>query len=57
MAYEEKKDSYVEEMGLEPILKLARQLINKWWLIVAFVCVFAIAGFSIAKITYNVVKL
>ena len=53
MAYEEKKDSYVEEMGLEPILKLARQLINKWWLIVAFVCVFAIAGFSIAKITYK----
>ena len=53
MAYEEKKDSYVEEMGLEPILKLARQLIKKWWVIVAFVCVFAIAGFSIAKITYK----
>ena len=52
MAYEEKRTSD-ESIGLEPILKLMRQLINKWWLIVAFVCVFAIAGFSIAKITYK----
>ncbi len=53
MAYEEKRDSYVEEMGLEPILKLARQLINKWWLIVILAVVFAVAGFGVAKLTYQ----
>ena len=53
MAYEEKKSSYDDETGLEPIIKLVKQVLNKWWLIVAFVVVFAIAGFGIAKITYT----
>jgi len=53
MAYEEKKSSYDEENGLEPIIKLIRQVLNKWWLIVAFVLAFSVAGFGIAKITYT----
>lgn len=53
MAYEEKKTSYDEENGFEPIFKLIRQVINKWWLIVVFVVAFAVAGFGIAKITYE----
>ena len=53
MAYEEKKSSYEEENGLEPIIKLVRQVLNKWWLIVAFVVAFSITGFGIAKITYT----
>ncbi len=53
MAYEDKKSSYDEVTGLEPIIKLVRQVLNKWWLIVAFVVAFSIAGFGIAKITYT----
>ncbi len=53
MAYEEKKTSYDEATGLEPILKLIRQIINKWWLILVFVVAFSIAGFGIAKVTYT----
>ncbi len=53
MAYEEKRTSYDEATGLEPIIKLVRQILSKWWLIVVFVVVFSIAGFGIAKITYT----
>lgn len=53
MAYEEKKSSYDETTGLEPILKLIRQLLSKWWLIVVFALVFAASGFGVAKITYT----
>ena len=53
MAYEEKKSSYDEVSGLEPILKLIRQVLNKWWLIVIFVIIFAIAGLGVAKLTYT----
>jgi len=53
MAYEEKKTSYDEATGLEPIIKLVRQVLNKWWLIVVFVIAFSVAGFGIAKITYT----
>lgn len=53
MAYEEKRSSYDEATGLEPILKLVRQVLSKWWLIVIFVITFAVAGFGIAKITYT----
>lgn len=52
MAYEEKRNQD-EELGLEPILKLMRQLIGKWWLIVALVVVFAVSGFGLAKATYT----
>lgn len=53
MAYEEKKSSYDETTGLEPILKLIRQLLSKWWLIVVFALVFAASGFGVAKLTYT----
>ena len=53
MAYEGKKSSYEEDIGLEPIIKLIKQVLNKWWLIVIFVVAFSIAGFGIAKITYS----
>lgn len=53
MAYEEKKTSYDEATGFEPALKLIRQVLNKWWLIVAFVVAFSVAGFGAAKITYT----
>ena len=53
MAYEEKKTSYDDETGLEPIIKLIKQVLNKWWLIVIFVVAFSIAGLGIAKITYT----
>ena len=53
MAYEEKKTSYEEVTGLEPIIKLVRQVLKKWWLIVAFVVAFSVTGFGIAKITYT----
>lgn len=53
MAYEEKRSSYDEATGLEPIFKLVRQVLSKWWLIVVFVVTFAVAGFGIAKITYT----
>ena len=53
MAYEEKRTSLDEERGIEPILKFIRQIINKWWLIVIFVVVFAFGGFGFAKLTYT----
>ncbi len=53
MAYEEKRTSYDEATGLEPIFKLIRQVLNKWWLIVIFVVIFAVSGFGIAKLTYT----
>ena len=53
MAYEGKKSSYEEDIGLEPIIKLIKQVLNKWWLIVIFVVAFSIGGFGIAKITYS----
>ncbi len=53
MAYEEKRSSYDEATGFEPILKLVRQVLSKWWLIVVFVVVFSVTGFGIAKITYT----
>ncbi len=52
MAYEEKRN-HDEDIGLEPILKMVRQILSKWWLVVVFVVVFCISGFSIAKITYT----
>lgn len=53
MAYEEKRSSYDEATGLEPILKLIRQVLSKWWLIVVFAVAFAASGFGVAKITYT----
>lgn len=53
MAYEEKRTSYDEATGFEPIFKLIRQVLSKWWLIVVFVVVFAVSGFGIAKLTYT----
>ena len=54
MAYEEKK--YIEEEeddGLELLLRFARTLIAKWWVIVLTAIVFALAGFAVAKVTYK----
>lgn len=56
MAYEEKRNSAAateEENFMIPILKFMRQLLSKWYLIVAFVVVFTVAGFGIAKATYT----
>ena len=53
MAYEEKRTSYDEAIGFEPIFKLIRQVLAKWWLIVVFVIAFSIAGLGIAKLTYT----
>ncbi len=53
MAYEEKKTSIEEENSFLPILRLIRQILKKWWLIVAFVVAFSIAGLTIAKVTYT----
>lgn len=53
MAYEEKRSSYDEATSLEPIFKLIKQVLAKWWLIVIFVVVFAISGFGVAKLTYT----
>lgn len=53
MAYEEKRNSNEEATGLEPIFKLIRQVLSKWWLIVIFVVAFSVAGFGIAKLTYT----
>ena len=39
MAYEEKRTSYDEATGFEPIFKLVRQVLAKWWLIVVFVAI------------------
>lgn len=52
MAYEEKR-THDEDIGIAPILKLLRQVLSKWWLIVVFVALFSVSGFSIAKITYT----
>ena len=52
MAYEEKRTAE-EEIGLEFIFKLMRQLISKWWLILIFVVVFSVSGFAVAKLTYK----
>lgn len=53
MAYEEKRTSYDEATGLEPIFKLIRQLLSKWWLIALLAIIFATSGFGIAKLTYT----
>ena len=53
MAYQEKKQLVEEERGIEPILKIIRQLIDKWWLIVAFALAFSVTGFVVAKATYT----
>ncbi len=53
MAYEEKRTSYDESIGLEPFFKLIRQVLAKWWLIVIFVVVFSVSGFGVAKLTYT----
>ena len=53
MAYEEKRTSYDEATGLEPVFKLIRQILDKWWVIVLFAITFAVAGFGIAKLTYT----
>ncbi len=53
MAYEEKKAALEEETGFLPILRLVRQILKKWWLIVAFVLAFSVAGLAIAKVTYT----
>ncbi|MBR4287752.1 MAG: polysaccharide biosynthesis tyrosine autokinase [Clostridia bacterium] len=52
MAYEEKR-THDEDIGLAPILKILRQILSKWWLIVIFVALFSASGFGIAKITYT----
>lgn len=52
MAYEEKRN-LEEDRGIEPILKFIRQLVSKWWLIMIFIIIFAVAGFGIAKVTYT----
>lgn len=53
MAYEEKRNSFDDEHGIEPILKFIRQILNKWWLIVIFMLAFSFAGFGFAKLTYS----
>ncbi len=52
MAYEEKR-THDEDIGLAPVLKILRQVLSKWWLVVVFVVIFCVSGFSIAKITYT----
>ena len=52
MAYEEKR-SHDEETGLEPILKFIRQILAKWYIVVAFVVAFSATGFIVAKATYT----
>lgn len=53
MAYEEKRSLNDEAVGLEPVFKIIKQLLAKWWLIVVFVVIFAISGFGVAKLTYT----
>lgn len=53
MAYEEKRTSYDEATGLEPIFKIIRQLLSKWWLIILLAVAFAASGFGVAKLTYT----
>ena len=53
MAYEEKRTSYDEATGLEPIFKIIRQLLGKWWLIILLAVAFAASGFGVAKLTYT----
>lgn len=52
MAYEEKR-THDEDIGLAPILKILRQILSKWWLVVIFVVVFCVGGFGIARLTYT----
>ncbi len=52
MAYEEKR-THDEDIGLAPILKIIRQILSKWWLIVVLVAIFSAGGFGLAKITYT----
>ena len=52
MAYE-RKTTNEEELGLEPIFKIIRQILSKWWLVVIFIMIFSISGFGVAKITYD----
>ena len=52
MAYEEKRTND-EEFGLEPLFKLMRQIVSKWWVIAIFIAIFSVAGFGIAKLTYS----
>ncbi len=52
MAYEEKR-SHDEETGLEPILKFIRQILAKWYIVLAFVVAFSATGFVVAKATYT----
>ncbi len=52
MAYEEKR-THDDDMGLAPVLKLLRQILSKWWLVVVFVVIFAVSGFGIARLTYE----
>lgn len=53
MAYEEKRNAYDDDRGIEPILKFIRQILNKWWLIVVFVVIFSLLGLTFAKVTYT----
>ncbi len=53
MAYAEKKTAYEETTGFEPILKLVRQILTKWWVIALFAITFAASGFGVAKLTYS----
>lgn len=52
MAYEEKR-THDDDIGLAPVLKLLRQILSKWWLVVVFVVIFAVSGFGIARLTYE----
>lgn len=53
MAYEEKRNAYDDDRGIEPILKFIRQILKKWWLIVVFVVIFSLLGLTFAKVTYT----
>ena len=52
MAYEEKRTND-EDIGLAPILKILRQILSKWWVVVLFVAIFSASGFGVAKATYT----
>ncbi len=52
MAYEEKRTTD-EDIGLAPILKILRQILSKWWIVVLFVAIFSASGFGVAKATYT----
>ncbi len=52
MAYEEKR-THDEDIGIAPILKILRQILSKWWLVVVFVVVFSVSGLGIAIGTHE----